>query len=32
VREHFSVKNEGAFFARKKGMRFVKDRKYTTMK
>jgi superfamily II DNA or RNA helicase len=28
IREQFSVKNEGAFFMRKKGMRFVADRKY----
>lgn len=28
IRNHFSVKNDGAFFARKKGNRFVKDRKY----
>jgi len=28
IRNHFSVKNEGAFFAKKKGHRFVKDRKY----
>lgn len=28
IREHFSVKNEGAFFMRKKGMRFVASRKY----
>lgn len=28
IREFYSVKNEGAFFARKKGMRFVSDRKY----
>lgn len=28
IRNHFSVKNEGAFFAKKKGNRFVKDRKY----
>ena len=28
VREFFSVKNEGAFFMRKKGMGFVADRKY----
>ena len=28
IRNHFSVKNDGAFFAKKKGHRFVKDRKY----
>lgn len=28
IRGHFSVKNDGAFFAKKKGNRFVKDRKY----
>ena len=28
IRSHFSVKNDGAFFAKKKGNRFVKDRKY----
>ena len=28
IRNHFSEKNDGAFFARKKGNRFVKDRKY----
>jgi superfamily II DNA or RNA helicase len=28
IRNHFSVKNEGAVFAKKRGMRFVKDRKY----
>lgn len=28
IRNHFSVKNDGAFFAKKKGKRFVKDRKY----
>lgn len=28
IRNHFSVKNEGAVFAKKKGHRFVKDRKY----
>lgn len=28
IREAFSVKNEGAFFAKKKGLRFVKDRIY----
>ena len=28
LREFYSVKNEGAYFARKKGMRFVSDRKY----
>jgi superfamily II DNA or RNA helicase len=28
IRNHFSVKNEGAFFAKKQGNRFVKDRKY----
>jgi len=28
IRSHFSVKNDGAFFAKKKGHRFVKDRKY----
>lgn len=29
IRNHFSVKNDGAFFAKKKGHRFVKDRKYS---
>jgi len=28
IRNHFSVKNDGASFAKKKGHRFVKDRKY----
>lgn len=28
IREHFSVKNEGAHFARRAGARFVADRKY----
>lgn len=28
IRNHFSLKNEGAFFAKRKGKRFVKDRKY----
>jgi superfamily II DNA or RNA helicase len=28
IRNHFSVKNDGAFFAKRKGNRFVKDRKY----
>jgi superfamily II DNA or RNA helicase len=28
IRSHFSVKNEGAFFAKRKGIRFTKDRKY----
>jgi superfamily II DNA or RNA helicase len=28
IRNHFSVKNDGASFARWKGKRFVKDRKY----
>lgn len=28
IRNHFSVKNEGAVFAKKRGVRFVKDRKY----
>jgi superfamily II DNA or RNA helicase len=28
IRNHFSAKNDGAFFAKKKGHRFVKDRKY----
>jgi len=28
IRNHFSVKNDGALFAKKKGMRFIKDRKY----
>lgn len=28
IRNHFSIKNEGAYFARKKGYKFVSDRKY----
>lgn len=28
IRNHFSIKNDGAFFAKKNGNRFVKDRKY----
>jgi superfamily II DNA or RNA helicase len=28
LRNHFSVKNDGALFAKRKGQRFVKDRKY----
>jgi len=28
LRNHFSVKNDGAVFAKRKGQRFVKDRKY----
>lgn len=28
IRNHFSVKNEAAVFAKKKGHRFIKDRKY----